>query len=97
MTLQVFLSIKGIYYQADIHGQTVTWITPYQFSQEVSQLWFTPRVCLCSEWCMFPLCQLPTDVDFRVMLTFVEFYATLMGFVNFKLYHSLNLKYPPQA
>lgn len=41
MTLQVFLSIKGIYYQADIHGQTVTWITPYQFSQEVSQLWFT--------------------------------------------------------
>ena len=31
------------------------------------------------------------------MLTFVEFYATLMGFVNFKLYHSLNLKYPPQV
>ena len=43
------------------------------------------------------LYQLPTDVDFRVMLTFVEFYATLMGFVNFKLYHSLNLKYPPQV
>jgi len=37
MTLQVFLSIKGIYYQVDIQGQTVTWITPYQFSQEVSQ------------------------------------------------------------
>jgi pescadillo protein len=39
---------------------------------------------------------MPSDVDFRVMLTFVEFYATLVGFINFKLYHSLNLKYPPQ-
>lgn len=40
---------------------------------------------------------MPSDVDFRVMLTFVEFYASLMGFVNFKLYTSLNLKYPPQV
>ena len=31
------------------------------------------------------------------MLTFVEFYATLIGFINFKLYHTLNLKYPPQV
>lgn len=40
---------------------------------------------------------MPTDVDFRVMLTFVEFYSALMGFMNFRLYHSLNLKYPPQV
>lgn len=40
---------------------------------------------------------MPTDVDFRVMLTFVEFYASLVGFVNFKLFMSLNLKYPPQV
>lgn len=40
---------------------------------------------------------MPTDVDFRVMLTFVEFYASLMGFVNFKLFTGLNLKYPPQV
>lgn len=40
---------------------------------------------------------MPSDVDFRVMLTFVEFYASLMGFVNFKLFTSLNLKYPPQV
>lgn len=33
---KVFFSIKGIYYQADIKGQTVTWIVPYQFAQHVS-------------------------------------------------------------
>jgi len=33
---KVFLSIKGIYYQAEVLGQTLTWITPYQFSTNVS-------------------------------------------------------------
>ncbi|KAI7849059.1 Pescadillo N-terminus-domain-containing protein [Circinella umbellata] len=70
---KVFYSIKGIYYQAEIKGQTITWIVPYQFSQDV-----------------------PTDVDFRVMLTFLEFYTTLMGFVNFRLYNELNITYPPK-
>ncbi|CAG8453632.1 1007_t:CDS:2 [Paraglomus occultum] len=69
---KVFLSIKGIYYQAEIKGQTVTWIVPYLFSQRV-----------------------PDDVDFRVMLTFLEFYQTLLGFVLYKLYADENLKYPP--
>lgn len=32
---KVFFSIKGIYYQADIKGQTITWIVPYQFSTDV--------------------------------------------------------------
>ena len=27
----------------------------------------------------------PQDVDFKIMTTFVEFYVTLMGFVNYKL------------
>lgn len=31
---------------------------------------------------------LPTDVDYRVMLTFLEFYATMLRFVHFRLYHS---------
>lgn len=39
---------------------------------------------------------LPDDVDFRIMLTFIEFYATMLGFINFQLYHTLNLHYPPQ-
>ncbi|KAI9020104.1 Pescadillo N-terminus-domain-containing protein [Phycomyces nitens] len=69
---KVFFSIKGIYYQAEIKGQTITWIVPYQFSQAV-----------------------PTDVDFRVMLTFLEFYTTLTGFVNYRLYNELNIAYPP--
>ncbi|KAI9480621.1 MAG: Pescadillo N-terminus-domain-containing protein [Benjaminiella poitrasii] len=70
---KVFFSIKGVYYQAEIKGQTITWIVPYQFSQEI-----------------------PTDVDFRVMLTFLEFYRTLIGFVNFRLYNELNMSYPPK-
>eukprot|EP00045_Choanoeca_perplexa_P007859 m.72326 g.72326 ORF g.72326 m.72326 type:complete len:609 (-) comp14251_c0_seq2:128-1954(-) len=71
---KVFLSIKGIYYQADILGQTVTWIAPYKFSTDV-----------------------PADVDYRVMGTFLQFYTTMMGFVNYKLYASLDLKYPPKV
>ncbi|XP_062814530.1 pescadillo homolog isoform X2 [Anolis carolinensis] len=70
---KVFLSIKGIYYQAEVMGQLVTWITPYAFSHNH-----------------------PTDVDYRVMATFTEFYTTLLGFVNFRLYQSLNLHYPPK-
>ncbi|XP_062445921.1 pescadillo homolog [Rhea pennata] len=70
---KVFLSIKGIYYQAEVLGQPITWITPYAFAHDH-----------------------PTDVDYRVMATFTEFYTTLLGFVNFRLYHSLNLLYPPK-
>ncbi|KAM9330794.1 pescadillo homolog [Gastrophryne carolinensis] len=70
---KVFLSIKGIYYQAEILGQTVTWITPYAFSHDH-----------------------PTDVDYRVMATFTEFYTTILGFINFRLYQTLNLHYPPK-
>ncbi|KFV47549.1 Pescadillo, partial [Gavia stellata] len=70
---KVFLSIKGIYYQAEVLGQPVTWITPYTFAHDH-----------------------PTDVDYRVMATFTEFYTTLLGFVNFRLYQSLNLLYPPK-
>ena len=32
----------------------------------------------------------------RLMSIFVEFYTCVLGFVNFRLYHSLNLSYPPQ-
>uniref|UniRef100_A0A673NPT4 Pescadillo homolog n=1 Tax=Sinocyclocheilus rhinocerous TaxID=307959 RepID=A0A673NPT4_9TELE len=71
---KVFLSIKGIYYQAEVLGQTITWIVPYQFAHDH-----------------------PTDVDYRVMATFTELYTTLLGFVNFRLYQTLNLVYPPKV
>ncbi|KZT74713.1 hypothetical protein DAEQUDRAFT_700697 [Daedalea quercina L-15889] len=69
---KVFLSIKGVYYQAEAMDQTVTWLVPYQFTQNV-----------------------PPDVDVRVMLTFLELYQTLLGFVFFKLYTDAGLVYPP--
>ncbi|KAF8640692.1 hypothetical protein AX17_000348 [Amanita inopinata Kibby_2008] len=69
---KVFLSIKGVYYQAEIMDQPVTWLVPYQFTQQV-----------------------PFDVDVRVMLTFLELYQTLLGFVFFKLYADAGLVYPP--
>jgi pescadillo protein len=64
---KTFVSIKGFYYQAEIMGQTITWLVPFDFSVQV-----------------------PHDVDFRVMSTFLEFYTTLCGFVNFKLMSELD-------
>ena len=66
-----FISIKGIYFQAQVLGETITWVVPHQFTTAV-----------------------PTDVDFRVMLTFLEFYQTFLGFVNFKLFGRLGWEYP---
>ena len=37
----------------------------------------------------------PHDVDFRILLTFLELYRTLISFVLFKLYTEENLVYPP--
>ena len=36
------------------------------------------------------------EVDYRIMGTFVEFYCTLLGFVNYRLYTSIGLVYPPR-
>lgn len=37
---------------------------------------------------------IPSDVDFRVMTTFFEFYETLLGFVLYKLYNDIGVRYP---
>lgn len=39
---------------------------------------------------------LPPEVDFRVMLTFLEFYRAVVKFVNFKLYAEIGSEYPPR-
>ena len=69
---KVFVSIKGVYYQATVHGQEVTWVVPHKFPHNISE-----------------------EIDFRIMLTFLEFYTTLVHFVLFKLYTDANLVYPP--
>jgi pescadillo protein len=38
---------------------------------------------------------LPTDVDYRVMLTFLELHDTVVRFTLFKLYSDAGLAYPP--
>ena len=37
----------------------------------------------------------PHDVDFRILLTFLDLYRTLISFVMYKLYTEENLVYPP--
>lgn len=69
---KVFVSIKGVYYEANVRGQEVRWLVPFKFPTNI-----------------------PSDIDFRIMLTFLEFYSTLLHFVLFKLYNDADLVYPP--
>lgn len=69
---KVFVSIKGVYYEAVVKGQEVRWLIPFKFPTNI-----------------------PSDIDFRIMLTFLEFYSTLLHFVLYKLYGDLELVYPP--
>ncbi|VDO34222.1 unnamed protein product [Brugia timori] len=70
---KVFVSIKGIYYEAEVMGERVTWIVGHDRGMgHVS------------------------EVDFSVMATFAEFYVTMLEFVNFRLYQSVGLFYPPK-
>lgn len=70
---KIFVSIKGVYYSANVKGEEVRWLVPFKFPQNI-----------------------PTDVDFRIMQTFLEFYSTLLHFVLYKLYTDAELVYPPK-
>lgn len=39
---------------------------------------------------------IPSDIDFKIMHTFLEFYSTLLHFVLYKLYTDAELAYPPK-
>lgn len=39
--------------------------------------------------------EIPHEVDFNVIMTFVEYYTELLKLVNFKLYSMSNFSYPP--
>lgn len=43
---KAFLSIKGVYYQAEVFDQTVTWLVPYQFTQIVRRNNFVTPCCI---------------------------------------------------
>lgn len=66
-----FVSVKGVYLEANIQNTKVCWVVPHSYTQNV-----------------------PKDVDFRVMTTFFEFYETLLGFVLYKLYNDIGVRYP---
>lgn len=68
---KVFLSVKGIYYQVELNGIKMTWISPYKFAQD-----------------------LPADVNYSIMMTFLEFYETLMKFTTFRLFSEAGITYP---
>ncbi|KFB43262.1 hypothetical protein ZHAS_00011043 [Anopheles sinensis] len=72
---KVFVSIKGYYFQAEIKGETVTWIVPHYFPHSPHR---------------------GEMVDFNIMRSFADFFVVMAGFINFRLYHSVNLVYPPQ-
>uniref|UniRef100_A0A182JUX6 Pescadillo homolog n=1 Tax=Anopheles christyi TaxID=43041 RepID=A0A182JUX6_9DIPT len=72
---KVFISIKGYYFQAEIKGETVTWIVPHYFP-------YSPHR--------------GEMVDLSIMKSFGDFFTVMAGFINFRLYHSINLVYPPQ-
>ena len=50
--LQVFVSIKGFYYQAEIQGEMVTWLVPHQFAQHVSDV--MTKLSMMSNGCASP-------------------------------------------
>lgn len=68
---KTFISVKGVYFEAQVHQTTIRWVVPHSFTQN-----------------------LPKDVDYRVMLTFFEFYETFLGFVLYKLYNDIGVRYP---
>lgn len=40
--------------------------------------------------------KLPFDIDYKVMMTFLDFYLALQKFINFKLFNDVGLQYPPE-
>jgi pescadillo protein len=68
-----FISIKGIYLSAEIMGNEIVWLNPFNHPQKMT-----------------------FEVDYSIMLNFLELYTSLLKFVNFKLYKDIGMEYPPR-
>jgi len=64
-----FISIKGIYLSAEIMGNEIVWLNPFNHPQKLT-----------------------FEVDYSIMLNFLELYTSLLKFVNFKLYKDIGLE-----
>lgn len=69
---KTFISVKGIYYEAEVQGQKILWLAPHALQQVF-----------------------PQDVDDKTLINFLEFDMTLLTFINYKLYNSIQVTYPP--
>jgi len=59
---------------AQIMGNEIVWLTPFNFPQKLT-----------------------FEVDYSVMLSFIELYSNLLKFINYKLYKDVGLDYPPSV
>jgi len=81
---KTFVSVKGVYFEANVLSAG----NSRNSSEPVPIRWVVPHAF--TQY-------LPKDVDYRVMLTFFEFYEVLLGFVLFKLYNDIGIRYPFSA
>merc|ERR1719335_1753900 len=65
---RTFISAKGVYHQAEIMGEIVTWIVPHKLGKVI-----------------------PSDVDFPLLETFLEFYITLSTYVKDRLFYDIGI------
>ncbi|KAH8927181.1 hypothetical protein BT69DRAFT_1330629, partial [Atractiella rhizophila] len=82
---KVFFGIKGVWWEVEV----------VPVGNEGVQNKKEGRVVWCEPWGFVQ--NIPSDIDFRIMATFLEFYQTLLGFSLYKLYNDVNLIYPPKV
>lgn len=79
---KTFVSVKGIYFEANVN---INDSSTTNDGKGTPVRWIVPHAFTQN---------LPKDVDYRVMLTFFEFYDVLLSFVMFKLYNDIGVQYP---
>lgn len=97
---KMFLSIKGIYYQAEILGQKITWIAPYRFKQIIPEDVDVRVMLTFLEFYEVPWAPLFSLIRGTNRCDPSAFFCSgqvLLHFTNYKLFHSEGLAYPPNV